>query len=188
MKEKIVKIAIKQLSEGGYDNLNFRDIAEELGVTRANLHHHFKNKEGLGIAATEAYIELERTEMNSAIQKHDGDIKSILRHLEDHLIAVFTSHDALYTSCLLSQLIHDKFAPAPMRALAIKRIEEETKTIENQIKKAKQTGNLQTTRDEKHLSFQIMATMFGIAKLALIKTSNSKLKQSIKGSLVTLVS
>ncbi len=109
MKERILDIAIQQMRSGGYDNLNFANIAAELGTSRANLHHHFKNKEGLGIAATESYIQNEKTFMYGIMQEHDGDIRTILIKLEDHLIEVL-SNSGSTNACILSQLTHDSEA------------------------------------------------------------------------------
>ncbi len=55
MREEILKLAEKQLKAGGFAKLNFGTIAEELKMTRANLHYHFKNKESLAIEITKEY-------------------------------------------------------------------------------------------------------------------------------------
>ncbi|WP_083952639.1 TetR/AcrR family transcriptional regulator [Sphingobium amiense] len=41
--------ASEQLLAGSYAKLNFARIAEDLDITRANVHYHFKNKENLAI-------------------------------------------------------------------------------------------------------------------------------------------
>lgn len=47
MREQIKQIAEEMLVNHGYRGLNFRQIAEVLNTTRANLHYHFGSKEGL---------------------------------------------------------------------------------------------------------------------------------------------
>ena len=54
-RDKILDIAIRLIRTGGYEALNFGTIAEELSITRANIHHHFKNKENLAIQALNRY-------------------------------------------------------------------------------------------------------------------------------------
>ncbi len=44
MKDEIKHVTIALLLRHGYQGLRFRDIAEQLGVTRANIHHHYGNK------------------------------------------------------------------------------------------------------------------------------------------------
>jgi AcrR family transcriptional regulator len=47
MREQIKQTAEELLIKYGYRGLNFRQIAEILNTTRANLHYHFGSKEGL---------------------------------------------------------------------------------------------------------------------------------------------
>ncbi|HEY9240099.1 MAG TPA: TetR/AcrR family transcriptional regulator [Burkholderiaceae bacterium] len=47
MREQIKLIAEELLVKHGFRGLNFRQIAEVLNTTRANLHYHFGSKEGL---------------------------------------------------------------------------------------------------------------------------------------------
>ena len=46
-RERIQEIAVHLFAERGYDNTSLREIAEELGVTKAALYYHFKTKEDL---------------------------------------------------------------------------------------------------------------------------------------------
>jgi len=46
-RERIQAIAVRLFAERGYDNTSLREIAEELGVTKAALYYHFKTKEEL---------------------------------------------------------------------------------------------------------------------------------------------
>ena len=186
MRDQILNIAIQQMKSGGYENLNFATIAAGLGITRANIHHHFKNKEGLGIAATENYIHNEKTAIDAIFQKHDGDIRTILKMLEDHLIEIVTISGST-NSCILSQLIHDSEAPEVLRKLALERSQEEQILIKNQIEKAKKSGMLENAIDAERLSFRVMATMFGITQMALVQPDKSKLVKGIRGSLVSIL-
>lgn len=47
MRERIQAVAVRMFAERGYDNTSLREIAEELGVTKAALYYHFKTKEDL---------------------------------------------------------------------------------------------------------------------------------------------
>lgn len=44
MKDEIKHVTIALLLRHGYQGLRFRDIAEQLGITRANIHHHYGSK------------------------------------------------------------------------------------------------------------------------------------------------
>ena len=47
MRDKIKATATKLLIEHGHHRLRFSDIADELGITRANIHYHFGTKNKL---------------------------------------------------------------------------------------------------------------------------------------------
>lgn len=44
-RERIQDIALERFTVNGYDQTSLREIAEDLGVTKAALYHHFKSKE-----------------------------------------------------------------------------------------------------------------------------------------------
>lgn len=44
-RERILDVSLRLFTEQGYDGTSLREIAEELGVTKAALYYHFKTKE-----------------------------------------------------------------------------------------------------------------------------------------------
>jgi AcrR family transcriptional regulator len=46
-RERILDIALKLFTERGYDATSLRDIAEELGTTKAALYYHFERKQDI---------------------------------------------------------------------------------------------------------------------------------------------
>lgn len=57
MKDKILSSATQLFIEQGYYGLSMRQIAETVGVTKAALYYHFKDKETLFLAILETYLE-----------------------------------------------------------------------------------------------------------------------------------
>lgn len=57
MREQILISAAKLFIEHGYYGLSMRQIAESVGVTKAALYYHFKDKEDLFLAVLETYLE-----------------------------------------------------------------------------------------------------------------------------------
>jgi TetR/AcrR family transcriptional regulator, transcriptional repressor for nem operon len=53
---KIVAAAERRMRESGFHGFSFRDIAADVGIKSASVHHHFPTKEHLGAAVAEAYI------------------------------------------------------------------------------------------------------------------------------------
>jgi len=58
VKQDILNVAERLLKEHGYDGTTFQMIANELGVTRAGIVYHFKNKHRVMHALFENYFDL----------------------------------------------------------------------------------------------------------------------------------
>ncbi len=56
MKERIKRAATDLLIRNGYRGASFADIAKPLGITTANIHYHFGNKQRLVEAAVTDYV------------------------------------------------------------------------------------------------------------------------------------
>jgi len=56
-KVRILDTAERMLQVRGYNGFSYGNVAEELGITRAALHYHFKGKSELGQALIERYAE-----------------------------------------------------------------------------------------------------------------------------------
>ena len=46
-RERILAVALELFTEQGYDKTSLREIAERLGITKAALYYHFRNKEDI---------------------------------------------------------------------------------------------------------------------------------------------
>lgn len=57
MRERIKEAAIELLIKNGYQGLRFRDIAERLQITRANIHYHFGSKQQLADEVIIEYVQ-----------------------------------------------------------------------------------------------------------------------------------
>lgn len=57
MKDEIRSVATELLLRHGYQGFRFRDVAEQLNTTRANIHHHYGNKLNLCEEVVVEYIE-----------------------------------------------------------------------------------------------------------------------------------
>ncbi|WP_153141413.1 TetR/AcrR family transcriptional regulator [Paraburkholderia agricolaris] len=56
-RENILAAAKKVAQAHGYGGLNFRDLAEEVGIRAASIYHHFPSKADLGAAVARRYWE-----------------------------------------------------------------------------------------------------------------------------------
>ncbi|PLZ03553.1 TetR family transcriptional regulator [Burkholderia sp. WAC0059] len=56
-RERILAAATKIAQAHGYGGLNFRDLAEDVGIRAASIYHHFASKADLGAAVARRYWE-----------------------------------------------------------------------------------------------------------------------------------
>lgn len=57
VREAILEAARKAAQSHGYSGLNFRDLAEQVGIKSASVHYHFPTKADLGVAVARRYWE-----------------------------------------------------------------------------------------------------------------------------------
>lgn len=55
MKEQILNSAQRLVQQRGFNGFSYADIAAEVGIRKASLHHHFPTKTELGLALIEMY-------------------------------------------------------------------------------------------------------------------------------------
>lgn len=54
-KSEIIAVAMRRFVEDGYEKTSLREIADEIGVTKAALYYHFRTKEDIVTAALDAH-------------------------------------------------------------------------------------------------------------------------------------
>jgi TetR/AcrR family transcriptional repressor of nem operon len=57
VKEAILDAAESRARRGGYHGFSFRDLAEDVGIKSASVHHHFPTKEQLAEVLTHRYVD-----------------------------------------------------------------------------------------------------------------------------------
>jgi TetR/AcrR family transcriptional repressor of nem operon len=55
MRDRILASALRLVQTRGFNAFSYADIAEEVGIRKASLHHHFPTKTDLGVALVELY-------------------------------------------------------------------------------------------------------------------------------------
>jgi AcrR family transcriptional regulator len=60
-RELIMEAATDLFIEQGYEGTSLREIAEQVGVTKAALYYHFASKEELGKALMEPFVEMQNS-------------------------------------------------------------------------------------------------------------------------------
>ena len=89
---QIVALAVYQLKNGGYEELHFGAIALALGVTRANIHHHFSSKENLAELALAEFIEDRLCRVQAMVDRYPSDFPSALYSIGEYLQKLYCEH------------------------------------------------------------------------------------------------
>lgn len=55
--ERIIAAAERRMREGGFHGFSFREIAADVGIKSASVHHHFPTKDDLGAAVVRSYTD-----------------------------------------------------------------------------------------------------------------------------------
>jgi TetR/AcrR family transcriptional repressor of nem operon len=77
-KEAILAAARNSAQSYGYSGLNFRDLADEVGIKAASIYHHFPSKADLGASVARRYWEDTAADLK-AIEAATSDPMSCLR-------------------------------------------------------------------------------------------------------------
>ncbi len=187
MKDKILKLAQQQMKDGGYENLSFAKIAEDLSTTRANLHHHFKNKEGLALQATQHYIDETRDNLMTLMNNNKGNFAGFLNDLEDFFIKDMQVNGCR-GSCVCSQLVREPDIPDSILKLAHNHFDTLKRSFEVMIKESQEHGLIVKSISATELSYLSMSMLMGFSQLAMIHGDDPKYINEIKGTMTKFIS
>lgn len=95
-RDALLKSAEIHLRTKGYAAFSYADLAEEIGIRKASIHHHFPTKESLGQALVKQYIEL-FTEQLKSIDNQYAD--PVMRLRAYSLLFLTSINDRLLPLC-----------------------------------------------------------------------------------------
>lgn len=81
-RERILAAATKMAQAHGYGGLNFRDLAEEVGIRAASIYHHFASKADLGAAVAKRYWEDSAATLESLLAESQDPVRCLQRYPE----------------------------------------------------------------------------------------------------------
>jgi TetR/AcrR family transcriptional repressor of nem operon len=76
-KEAILAAARRTAQARGYSGLNFRDLADEVGIKAASIYHHFPSKADLGAAVARRYWEDSAAALEALIVESSDPVRSL---------------------------------------------------------------------------------------------------------------
>ena len=79
-KEAILAAARRTAQAHGYSGLNFRDLAEQVGIKAASIYHHFPSKADLGAAVARRYWEDTAAELESMLAETSDPLRCLKQY------------------------------------------------------------------------------------------------------------
>jgi TetR/AcrR family transcriptional regulator len=93
--QRILRIAAPLFAVKGFSGVSINDIAEAVGGSKANIFHHFPNKQALYLAAIGSACEAFRSEYGRARDGGDGAGDRLREIAGRHLAHMFTDPDSV---------------------------------------------------------------------------------------------
>lgn len=79
-REAILAAAKRTAQARGYIGLNFRDLADEVGIKAASIYHHFPSKADLGVAVARRYWEDTAAQLESMMAETADPVRCLRRY------------------------------------------------------------------------------------------------------------
>ena len=92
--QRILRIAGPLFAAKGFNGVSINDIAEAVGGSKANIFHHFPNKQALYLAAIDTACEAFRSEFGKAADEAGAEGQRLCAVAGRHLDRFFTDPDS----------------------------------------------------------------------------------------------
>src|ERR1700688_1727940 len=79
-REAILAAARRTAPAHGYSGLNFRDLADQVGIKAASIHYHFPSKADLGAAVARRYWEDTAAALESMLAETPDPVRCLRRY------------------------------------------------------------------------------------------------------------
>lgn len=80
--ERIIAAAERRMREGGFHSFSFREIAADVGIKSASVHHHFPTKEDLAGAVARAYTDRFMAALGDPADRERAPAELIARYVD----------------------------------------------------------------------------------------------------------
>lgn len=142
MRARIKALALDLLVQHGYRGVSFGDIAQSLGITRANIHYHFGNKQALVEEVLDDYVAATTAALSELWAKPGEALAEKLAIMIDYSRKRYQRYNAKGESgrpwSLIARLRQDGDALSPRCHAALQRFEKDLNaTITAAIEQAK---------------------------------------------------
>ncbi len=163
---QIVALAVYQLKSGGYEELHFGAIASALGVTRANIHHHFSSKKNLAQVALEEFIEDRLCLLRAMIDRYPSDFPRALDSIGAYLQKLYSDQPGEGLCACSALLLNNTGVPPSLKEVSKGYFKELSVLFQDAIERSQQVGTVQESVNAEDLAWECVLLMMGIGILS----------------------
>jgi TetR/AcrR family transcriptional regulator, transcriptional repressor for nem operon len=156
-RERILDVAERLVQVRGFNGFSYADVAAELAITKASLHHHFPSKAGLGEALIARYAE-RLTDALAAIDAHAAEAPAKL----DAYTGLYTDVLREGRMCLCGMLAAEhETLPTPIRGAVVAFLDENESWLERVLEQGRSDGSLRFNGTAKATARSILSGLEG---------------------------
>jgi TetR/AcrR family transcriptional regulator, transcriptional repressor for nem operon len=160
--ERILDIAERLVQTRGFNNFSYADIANELGLTTASLHYHFRGKAELGQALITRYAE----RFDEALAKIDRDTPGAPDKLEAYA-NLFAGVLEGKRMCMCGVLAAEyQTLPKPMRSAVIRFFDDNQRWLADVLRHGQADKTLAFKGSADEVAQSILSTLEGAMLVA----------------------
>ncbi|NMP30377.1 TetR/AcrR family transcriptional regulator [Thalassotalea sp. M1531] len=157
-KEQIVEVAMDLLQTHGFENFSYLDIANQLSITKASIHHHFAKKEDLGVALCRAIHDWHRQEFGKILTSN----KSAPEKLDIYINGMLRFACGKNKICPLSSLQVDVASLPEAMRIELKALDEhELEFIAQVLAQGKQESDFNFVGEANHQAILVVIALKG---------------------------
>ncbi len=154
---RILDVAERLIQVRGFNGFSYADVAAELAITKASLHHHFPSKAGLGEALMARYAE----RFADALSMIDADIASAPAKLEAYAgLYVDVLREGRMCLCGMLAAEHETLPP-PIQGAVIAFLDENEDWLERVLKQGRVDASLRFNGTAKETARSILSGLEG---------------------------
>ena len=162
MREHIKELALDLLIQHGYRGVSFGDLAAALKTTRANIHYHFGNKEGLVEEVLEDYVRITSEQLNQIWTEPDVPFVSKIQATVDYsrrrYLKFNSRKDSGHPWSLIARMRQDGDALTPAGRAALQRFGNNLfASIVGAVEQAKASGEFDESLPTEDVALQLVA-------------------------------
>ena len=136
--DRILDVAQRLMQMRGYNGFSYADVAAEIGISKASLHHHFATKGALGAAIIERYADLIRQTLAGIDADEREATERLVRYTQ--LYADVLSQDRLCLGAMLAAEFGT--LPQPMQKTVRQFFKSNQSWLESVIAYGRKAGSL----------------------------------------------